>query len=119
MSEQMDEVFGKLLEWLEATESFAQEQVPILLQEILAWKMASATAVLTISFGCMAAYFTMLIKAEKPLIRNQCDAVGVLTIVGILTTLISAIVFLVHLFTVLQIHFAPRVYLIEYMRGLL
>jgi len=119
MSEQMDEVFGKLLEWLEATESFAQEQVPILLQEILTWKMVESSAISTIALGCMAAYFTMLIVAEKPLVKDECTAVGVLTFVGILTTLISTIVFLVHLFAVLQIHFAPRVYLIEYMRELI
>jgi len=114
----LDELLGKLLEWLEATEPFAIEQVPIVLKEILMWKTAEAVGVILIGFIFIAVYLLVLANAKKPLLEDECTAVGLFTIVGGIACIPATVMPLGCGFRLLQIYFAPRVYLIEYLRSL-
>ena len=116
--ENLDKLTEKLLEWLETTEAFAQEQVPVILQEILTWNFAASITTIVLFLAFMTGYLIFLIKAEKPLVEEECTPKGVFTIIGGAVTAIGIIVVIAELYVVIQIYFAPRVYLIEYMKGL-
>ncbi len=116
--ENLDKLTEKLIQWLEATEVFAQEQVPLVLQEILTWEFAAAITSMSLIFVAISAYLIFIATAKKPLVEEDCTPKGVVTLVGVVFSAVLVVVFIANIYNALQIHFAPRVYLIEYMRGL-
>jgi len=116
--ENLDKITEKLIEWLETTEVLAQEQVPIILQEVLTWHLISTLVSMALILIGITGYFVFLVKAKRPIIEDDATPRGVFALIGGIGSSIGFLALLIDLYIVLQIYFAPRVYLIEYLKGL-
>jgi len=125
MDARMNEILDKLLQWLEAAEGFAVEQTPIVLQEILAWKMAENIIYVVIALIWLSAYAWHVHRCTEMSSDDWEDATPrnirfvTLLIIGGVGGLIWFLELCFRLPNIVQIYFAPRVFLIEYVSRLL
>ena len=116
-----DEVVEKLLEWLEVIEDLAAEQIPGILQEILSWGLIQNLVGVIISIGIVVASVKSLRHISRvwdDLSSDGAEAGHIIwAVLAVIFGIIFSITFIVDFFDVLQVYFAPRVYLIKYLRG--
>lgn len=127
MNEKIQEHLGVLLEYLEKGFGFAAEQMPVVVQEILAWgfwsNVADAVFYSLCAAGAAAAalFFARLAKKEgAKLLREQEPVIIACGWTLSFGLLISVCVFLGAVFSSLKmclmVSLAPRVYLIEMLK---
>jgi hypothetical protein len=110
----LDKFMGEMLTLLQSAEKFTMEQLPLVAKEVLAYNMAMAIAgvllgVVMATVGFLAIKRILKEDPELDSILNFFATLGlaVLSLVGIIFVCTNVP-------TILQIHFAPRLYLIEY-----
>ncbi len=148
LSEHVSTFLDKVLQYLETTEAFTVEHMPLLVQEIIRYEMTVASFTLVISLLLAAwayrAYrwsyrnaedrlarisdHTETLKAEsrrrgRPRPGETEDAVFSIMhygipISGIPCSIVGAILFFCSATSLLKITLAPRLYLLEYFRAL-
>ena len=126
----LGEYLKRLLEAAETGVDFAAEQIPLVIQEKLTFDLAVAevwmvVAVLSmVVFTITARWSLKKYKASKHPYKDHIQQYGVAewlfaTIPSIILVAVMVPVFLANLFTVLKISFAPRLYILEWLRGML
>lgn len=147
ITEKLNSALGKVGEWVEATESFAMDQTPLLIREIIYFEVASngfwlLVGVVGILWGWFAWRWShhnalnrlAAIEAHDDLLKflgrkmhksttDTCDVVFsfshyAVPISGIATTVLGVIFVFANVMDVLKPLVAPRLFLIEYFRGL-
>lgn len=123
--EKLNEILGKLLEWLEAAEGFTIDQAPLVLQEIITWKIAAAILALIICF-CFVGFWAIFYWVNRGNLIETNDYGSEPTVYGgfaigggIASIFVLLFPGLIHTFELLQLYLAPRAYLIEYVSRLL
>lgn len=130
---QLDDMMTTLLLWVEKTGDFVVEQAPLYVQDVLMWAIVDglmgAAACLLIPAFFSVVIVTSFIHVRKTLPEtdrcyfDQRDASGFVvgfSVAGsILTGLIFSLGGLPSLWQAFQAYFAPRVYLVEYLRELI
>ena len=123
----VNQVGHKLLEWAETTESFAEAQVPKLIEEILMYNMATSIGLAVLSFLILlvvGSYWYSWYRSDNNFFydcNSQIAREGKIafsitfTIVAVLG---PSITFFVQVLEALKIWLAPRLYVIEYLREL-
>ena len=105
---------AKALSYIEATGTFVVEQAPLLVQEVLAYGLASSimAALIFSVMGVAMGYGTY--RGCKAANEDDCDEAALL--IGILgggTVIGLAIALVQDAFVIAKIVFAPRLYLLE------
>ncbi len=122
----IDEFLVKGLEYLKSAEAFAQENVPAYLEEILKFQAykegvsclwSLPPLILAIFLGYMT-FFKKYGEDSEPLIDVHDDVVMWGGMGTILFSCLTLNVFITNALDVVQIHVAPRMYLIEYFKDL-
>lgn len=129
---QVNVLLKEMVELLKQGKQFAEEEIPLVLQEFLTWELTSSImwVVIGIILFLVARYLphTWLDKEQKredddkffnrycPKSMASCVAARVFFIIlGIISTCIT----ISNLFTTIKIIIAPRVYLIEWANSLI
>ena len=125
ITQRLDQALLKVGEWVETTESFAMEQAPFLVKEIIWWGVATSgyhvlLGLLLMLIGISYAIFSRRHYARwsqsrgdgPEVLRFLSFFVPIVTIVG------GFIVFALNIMPALKPIVAPRLYLIEYFRAL-
>lgn len=129
---QLNSALFKIGEWVETTESFAVEQTPILVQEILWWGIASAG--FWVVFGIILMLCNPLVRASFGKIKelkeygnrigaalNDKGVFGSFALAlfgGILLPALGFFTIVCNVMGILKPIIAPRLYLIEYFKDL-
>lgn len=116
------EIYGVTKEGLVKAVDFAQEQVPLVIQEFLTWKFYEALIELVCSFGILGLIggFVYMVFRHTKNIKDDFDRWALRTVIfvfsGIFIVPIStrSINLRQPINTMVQIKVAPRVYMIEY-----
>jgi uncharacterized membrane protein len=115
-----DQIITDTREWLKTAKDFADEQVPLFVEEFLSWRFWQAIVYLSISLLFLVAFLVYpaiyFIKI-KTLSKLNNEDFMVATLLMCLSMLISGIISgtsaIPNLMTAIQISVAPRVYLVE------
>lgn len=130
MNDQMQQalaaILNKTMSGIEAGTSFLQAELPDVIHQLLAWKLASSMLSVLIGIVVLFVYWRFIqayMKAERnsTLKDAHCDPTVpafVSLVIGGCASVVSFIVILSDGFTALQIALAPKVYLIEYASSL-
>ncbi len=125
------ETLGKLVvEGLEAGKTniikaadFVKEQAPELVREILAWNLVRSILLLVIGW---TAFIWMLRWCIKDIKRYNDDeenliqtSDGMIIVLWVIVGVVGFVMGTIHVFEALKIIFAPRLYLLEYIKTLL
>lgn len=109
------ELAQKVLEMLTAAEGFVLEQAPDVVQQLLVWQFWSSVVgfviCLVVFFVCAWAVWRLFKSADN---YGPDPVIIIPSVAVIISTLIGCISF----FNALQIHLAPKVFLLEYLRGI-
>ncbi len=130
----LDEFIGQAVAWLEKAGDFVAEQAPILVQELLTYKMVQFT-IFWLLFVSIAVLFILVgrwcsINREKlyPTAEecqhsysnfSQDSAKTMYFVFKIMGSIVIAVSTALYLSNFLQIYLAPRVYVLHYLRRLL
>lgn len=100
---------------------FVQEQAPIVIQQLLMYKIVTNWAGIVLIVGSFIALGIVAKKVHKYVFVDDGDeeALLVLCIVGIPLSVVLFITGCATVMTLIQLHFAPAIYLIEYLPRLL
>jgi hypothetical protein len=114
-------VLLKILEYLEAGESFAQEQTPLLVQEVLDYNILISGTYVTIGAFLMIWAIVGFVWLYQIVAKKQSNAVfeGTLGMISGLAACIGPPVFFTYLPPLLKVLMAPRLFLLEYFRALI
>lgn len=121
MEQSYEEVLGQLLmrfaNGVDAAVEFSKDQIPDLIQQLLAWKMVWAWVwiIVGVLFGLYMIY--CIIQMRK--ITNPSESDTCVYVLQWCFLFISFTVILVNLHDILMIHFAPKLYVLEYASDLL
>ncbi len=132
LTEYLDSAMIKMGEWVEATESLATEQVPLLIKEIIYWGIADAgfgVGLGLIFMLCLPATIFFLGRSKTLPEGERCMGaafddkgsdfdVAFSAVGGIVLPIVGFLVFLCHIMSFLKPIVAPRLYLVEYFRQL-
>lgn len=113
-----EEILQKLLDWAQDLESFVGDQVPAVVTEIITWGLAyhSAWFILATTVTVLSAVFVSSVWKKANGGREAFIPIGIgMSVLLILGPIIS----LVNLFNGLKAYFAPRLYVLDYLAGLL
>ena len=116
--EELGDITGEILRGMitsvQGVIEFGKEEIPLLVQEILIYNTikASVIALAILLIGIL------LYKFAKKVIDKDEDWMPLFIIV-ILVDVFLAFVFINKLLTIFMIQFAPRLYLLEYLKGLM
>lgn len=117
-TENLDKFVGQMMALLQDAKTFAEREIPIFMKEILTYGMYKnvfmAFVLAVISGICLKVMWSS-IKKLKDTGDDVHFALSMLT--GIILVL-SILIFVFRVDDILQIYFAPRLYLIEFMKGL-
>lgn len=110
----------KIQQWIESTEAFLTEQTPLLVQEVLLYH----TFLYGSSMAASLVLFVILLWSAKKMTQNKKRSeepefdfgAFIFVLLGVLASFISFFVFLVKLTKVLV---APRLFILEYVGGLI
>ena len=125
---QLAEILKKGLETAEKTGNFIVEQAPDLLRQLLIWKTAEHAIFISIGIALLIIFFRWTKKVGREMKENDDDfedyfmgsIAKMFIAIGYLTAFIVGIVMIGdNLQDLIQIVFAPKIYLIEYSAKLL
>lgn len=122
----IDVFLSKGLDYLKSAESFAQKQVPAYIEEILKFRVYVEAvdclwALLFIVVGIVVIYSTCFKKwgkEKKAPIHNEECIFPMFLFFGGFPVLAGSLSLISGLLDIIQIHVAPRMYLIEYFTDL-
>lgn len=126
VKDKLIEILPKLIEFIERSADFTTEQAPILIQEILTYSqlkyaMHAGFAALAILVGlgvvthCQFRVYKSKSKEGLGYDIDSCHAISILVAIATLVAFCPLISKLTMLF---KVTFAPRMYLLEYLRDL-
>lgn len=130
MNDQMQQalaaILKKTMSGIEEGTSFLRAELPDVIHQLLAWKLASSLLAMLISIIVIFVYWRLVrvfMKSEidsalKDSWGNPTPHVFAGLVIGGCASAVSLIVILTDSFTALQIALAPKVYLIEYAASL-
>lgn len=107
----------ELLNALKSTKLFVIDQAPDVLKQLVHWKLADNSLMVLVS----TALFCIVIKYAKKFWKQTEDdgaAQGVIILTSIVFSLIVGGLFLNSLFNLVQVLFAPKIFLLEYLAKL-
>lgn len=130
MNDQMQKalaaILNKTMSGIETGTSFLQAELPDVIHQLLAWKLASSLLAMLVSIIVIFAYWRFVrafMKSEigsalKDSWGNPTPPVFAGLVIGGCASAVSLTFILTDGFTALQIALAPKVYLIEYAASL-
>jgi hypothetical protein len=119
-----DDLIRELLTTLQSTKSFVIEQAPDVVQELVHYKLVESLIVCIICILAMFAYRYVGIRVWKytQTLDSYSDfpfAAGLVAVFGGIPLTIATLFFLANsASTAIQIYIAPKIFLIEYLSGL-
>ena len=121
---QLAEIIRKGLETAEKTGNFIVEQAPDLIRELLIWKTVEYSVYVIIGISLIVYFYRWKKKVTKEMKENEYyfmdSFANFLIAIGQLSLLITGIILIdENLQDLIQIVFAPKIYLIEYSAKLL
>ena len=125
---QSAEILKKGLETAEKTGNFIVEQAPDLIRQLLIWKTVEYSVYVILGISLIIYFYRWTKKVSKEMKENEYDFedyfmdsfANILITIGQLSLLITGIILIVeNLRDLIQIVFAPKIYLIEYSAKLL
>ena len=125
---QLAEILKKGLETAEKTGNFIVEQAPDLIRQLLIWKTVEYSVYVIIGISLIVYFYRWTKKVTKEMKENEDDFedyfmdsfANILITIGQLSLLITGIILIAeNLQDLIQIVFAPKIYLIEYSAKLL
>lgn len=130
MNDQMQQalvaILNKTMSGIEEGTSFLRAELPDVIHQLLAWKLASSLLAMLIGIIVIFVYWRLVRAFMKSEIDSALKAswgyptapVFAGLVIGGCVSAVSLIVTLIYGFTALQIALAPKVYLIEYAASL-
>lgn len=112
-----EELLNKALDYLNAVELFASEQVPVFIEELLMFYTVKHGVVLFIGIALAFKAFSLLKKGSLAYDADYKEAVN--SVVGIVLGFVSTLFILFNFVSFLKVTFAPRLYLIETITSIL
>ena len=125
---QLAEIIKKGLETAEKTGNFIVEQAPDLIRQLLIWKTVEYSVYVILGISLIIYFYRWTKKVSKEMKENEDDFedyfmdsfANILITIGQLSLLITGIILIAeNLQDLIQIVFAPKIYLIEYSAKLL
>jgi len=125
---QLAEILKKGLETAEKTGNFIVEQAPDLIRQLLIWKTVEYSVYVILGISLIIYFYRWTKKVSKEMKENEDDFedyfmdsfANILIAIGQLSLLIIGMILIAeNLQDLIQIVFAPKVYLIEYSAKLL
>ena len=125
---QLAEILKKGLETAEKTGNFIVEQAPDLIRQLLIWKTVEYSVYVILGISLIIYFYRWAKKVSKEMKENEDDFedyfmysfANILITIGQLSLLITGIILIAeNLQDLIQIVFAPKIYLIEYSAKLL
>ena len=125
---QLAEILKKGLETAEKTGNFIVEQAPDLIRQLLIWKTVEYSVYVILGISLIIYFYRWTKKVSKEMKENEDDFedyfmdsfANILIAIGQLSLLIIGIILIAeNLQDLIQIVFAPKIYLIEYSAKLL
>ena len=125
---QLAEILKKGLETAEKTGNFIVEQAPDLIRQLLIWKTVEYSVYVIIGISLIVYFYRWTKKVAKEMKENEEDfedyfedsIANIFIAIGQLTFLIIGMMLIAeNLQDLIQIVFAPKIYLIEYSAKLL
>ena len=125
---QLAEILKKGLETAEKTGNFIVEQAPDLIRQLFIWKTVEYSVYVILGISLIIYFYRWTKKVSKEMKENEDDFedyfmdsfANILITIGQLSLLITGIILIVeNLQDLIQIVFAPKIYLIEYSAKLL
>jgi len=125
---QLAEILKKGLETAEKTGNFIVEQAPDLIRQLLIWKTVEYSVYVILGISLIRYFYRWTKKVSKEMKENEDDFedyfmdsfANILITIGQLSLLITGIILIAeNLQDLIQIVFAPKIYLIEYSAKLL
>ena len=121
---QLAEILKKGLETAEKTGNFIVEQAPDLIRQLLIWKTVEYSVYVILGISLIIYFYRWTKKVSKEMKENEdyfMDSfANILIAIGQLSLLIIGMMLIAeNLQDLIQIVFAPRIYLIEYSAKLL
>lgn len=98
---------------------FLVAQLPDVIRQLLAWKMAEAAIWFIATSAVFFFGLKYLIRLSRFFYREYVPEGFILVVLGGIAVIVSAGLALSHLMLVLQIWIAPKIYLIEYSEALI
>lgn len=120
LKQKLIENSSDLLDFLKESGKFAKEQAPILLQEILTFEILDSVGWIAIAF---AAPMVLLWCARK--VNNSDgdfiprDFSGVLGLFACIAAALGVVIVVFQVYDILKVIFAPRLFLLNYVAGML
>lgn len=117
LKEQLMASLGEVLTYVKAGAAMVGEQVPLILKEIIVWSMAqSAVGVIGLGIGA----YLCCRMAERDILDGDASRTFPLGMIfGTTLGMFCLGGAIVNLLTFLKVWLAPRVFLIEYLRGMM
>lgn len=132
MSEKVEplkqELEQRLLSYMDVLEQAVEmsvdvgaEQVPLIVQELISWKLAEACFYTLISSFCLFICLFAIVKIGRSSWKKWKDLemVALSCVTPTIPIIILMICFLTSLTNILQLYFTPRIYLLEYIKEFL
>ena len=125
---QLAEILKKGLETAEKTGNFIVEQAPGLIRQLLIWKTVEYSVYVILGISLIIYFYRWTKKVSREMKENEDDFedyfmdsfANILITIGQLSLLITGIILIAeNLQDLIQIVFAPKIYLIEYSAKLL
>lgn len=125
---QLAEILKKGLETAEKTGNFIVEQAPDLIRQLLIWKTVEHSVYVILGISLIIYFYRWTKKVSKKMKENEYDfeayfmhsITNIFSTIGQLTFLIIGMILIPqNLQYLIQIVFAPKIYLIEYSSKLL
>ena len=125
---QLAEILKKGLETAEKTGNFIVEQAPDLIRQLLIWKTVEYSVYVILGISLIIYFYRWIKKVSKEMKENEDDFedyfmdsfANILIAIGQLSLLIIGMILIAeNLQDLIQIVFAPKIYLIEYSAKLL
>lgn len=112
----LSELVGYVTTLLQTGVGFVQEQAPIVIQQLLMYKIITNWAGIAL-IVVLAIAFTVVAKKVCTWVFNGGDdeALFLLVLLGVPFVIVLVIAVCVITNTLIQLHFAPAIYLIEYL----
>ena len=118
---QLEGVLPKVLKFVESSAEFVVDQVPLLVSEILNYNLVreGALSLLGLTFLVIGLWSCKEMRREYAKDEPLGDKVVVLSIVSLAGIILGCIIFCSHILGAAKVLLAPRLYVIDYLRGIL
>jgi len=109
--------------WVQQAKDFASEQIPLVVEEILMYSLVSEVLLVLIALAVMGGYglFVRWVIKNKKLDDDADEGVAIFCViifgVGGVAAAIALLCFISDMLDVIKIVFAPRVFVIEYLKN--